>query len=106
MLRALCPLLPLSCSVETSGAATQVASVGVGAAVDAGARARRALVHVMTAARVLLVVKARRTDALEAAQSVEAGGRTTNGAALTLVFICREQQEMIQDDEFIKEDQM
>lgn len=65
---------PLSSSVETSRAAAQVASVGIGASIDTGVCACVAFIHVLAAATVLLEVKARGTHTLEAAQGVVAGG--------------------------------
>lgn len=81
-------LSPLPGSIEAAGAATQVAPVSVGTAVDAGVAARVALIHVLAAASALIEVESRRTNALEAAQGVVAGSGAAHGSSLTLVFIC------------------
>lgn len=81
---------PLSGSEEASWTAAQVASVGVGAAVDAGVATGAAFIHVLAAAGTLLIVEARRTHALEAAQRVVAGGGAAHRSSLTLVLICWE----------------
>lgn len=86
---------PLSCSVETSRTATQVASISVGAAIDAGVCGRGALVHILAATGTLIKVKARGTHALVAAQRVVAGGRAANRRSLTLVLICSERREEV-----------
>lgn len=83
-----CACSPLSGSEEPSRAAAQVASVGVGAAVDAGVAACAAFIHVLAAAGALLEVEAGRTHALEAAQSVVAGGGAAHRSTLTLILIC------------------
>lgn len=85
----LCVPSPLAGSVETSRTATQVASVGVGAAVDAGVGACATFIHILAATGALLKVKAGGTHTLEAAQCVVAGGTATHRSSLTLVFICR-----------------
>lgn len=70
--------LPLPCPEVAGGAATQVAPLGVGASVAAGAPSGGALVHVLAAPQGLVEVEARRADALEAPQRVVAGGRTAD----------------------------
>lgn len=81
---------PLSGSVETSRTATQVASIGVGAAIDTGVAACVTFIHILAATSVLLIVKARGTHTLEATQCVVAGGGATHRSSLTLVFIWKE----------------
>lgn len=86
---------PLSGSEEASWTAAQVASVGVGAAVDAGVATGAAFIHVLAAAGTLLIVEARRTHALEAAQRVVAGGGAAHRSSLTLVLICGREGERV-----------
>lgn len=81
-------LSPLPGSVEPPGAATQVAPVSIGTAVDAGVAAGAALIHILAATSALVEVESGRTNTLEAAQSVVAGGGATHRSSLTLVFIC------------------
>lgn len=86
---------PLPCSVEASRTATQVASISVGAAIDAGVSGRGALVHILAATDTLIKVKARGTHALVAAQRVVAGGGAAHRRSLTLVLICRRQEVLM-----------
>lgn len=85
----ICVPSPLSGSVETSRTAAQVASISVGAAIDAGVGTCATFIHILAATSALLKVKARGTYTLEAAQCVVAGGRATHCSCLTLVLICR-----------------
>lgn len=89
----MCVSSPLSGSEEASRTAAQVASVGVGAAVDAGVATCAAFIHVLAAAGTLLKVEARRTHALEAAQRVVTGGGAAHRSTLTLVLICGRARE-------------
>lgn len=80
-------LSPLSCSVEASRTAAQVAAISVGTAIDTWVGACGTFIHILAATDALLKVKARGTHALEAAQRVVAGGRAAHCSCLTLVFI-------------------
>lgn len=74
------------------GAATQVATFGVGASVAAGAATRSTLVHILAAPKGLVKVKAGWTDAFEASQSVVAGRGATGGGARTFILICEQKE--------------
>lgn len=80
-------LLPLSSSEETSRTATQVASIGIGAAIDTGVVTCGTFIHILAATNTVLKVKARWTHTLEAPKCVVTGGRATHCSTLTLVFI-------------------
>lgn len=89
-----CVSSPLSGPEEASRAAAQVASVSVGAAVNAGVATCAALIHVLAAAGTLLVIEARRTHTLEAAQRVVTGGGAADRSSLTLVLIWKEKKSV------------
>lgn len=80
--------LPLSYPEVAGGTATQVAALGVGAAVAAGCLRGATLVDVLAAATELLVLEAGWTHALVAPQGVVAGGSSADVCAETLVLIC------------------
>lgn len=80
--------LPLACSEVSAGAATQVATLCVGAAVTAGAATHGTFIHILAAPKGLVKVEARWTDALEASQCVVAGGGATGRGAGALILIC------------------
>lgn len=88
----LAALLPLSRSEVASGAAAEIPSVRVGAAVTAGAAACGAFIHVLAPTKGLVEIEARWADALETSQGVVAGGRAAGGGAGALVFICTQRR--------------
>lgn len=79
--------VPLSYPEVAGGTATQVAALGVGAAVAAGCLRGATLVDVLAAATELLVLEAGWTHALVAPQGVVAGGSSADVCAETLVLI-------------------
>lgn len=80
---------PLSSPVETSWTSTEVASIGVGAAVDTRVVACATFIYILASWSALLIFKTRWTHTLKAAQCVVAGGRATHWCSLTLVLIWR-----------------
>ena len=87
--------LPLAYPEVTRWAATQVATLSVGAAVTAGGLRRATFIDVLAPSAELFVLEAGGAHALVAAQSVVTGGSSTNECTEALVLICRENQKTL-----------
>lgn len=81
--------LPLAYSEVTRWAATQVATLSIGATITAGRLGRATFIDVLTSSTELFELEASRTCALVTPQRIVTGSSATDVSTQTFILICK-----------------